>query len=370
MLTELKQKAEERVGASIDGKYRLEKVLGVGGMGAVYAARHRFTDRKVALKILHARLARGANAKRFLQEAKAAAAIQHHGLADVLDAGKAPDGTLYVAFELLKGKDFGALIKAKVVNARVAVEVALHVLEALDVVHRNGFVHRDIKPANIFVVGDVKDQFRAKLLDFGVVRRVSSNRAPTTRSVTRAGAVVGTPYYMSPEQMCGEPVDGRADLWALGIVMYYALTSKLPFRQKNYLHLLSEMMKKGPPPLRDLNPHIPAELAMAIERALAPSIEDRYTTAQDMMMALQIGRDFETPPQKTDVLRIEVVSSTSDALPTRTSPGLMSPGPRWESALEAIDDEADALEAARREVPGPTARPSSGGLLSWLRKKK
>lgn len=370
MLTELKKKAEERLGSSVDGKYRLERVLGVGGMGSVYAATHRFTDRKVALKILHPRLAKGANAERFLREAKAAAAIDHHGLADVLDAGKAKDGTLYVAFEMLTGQDFGVCVKTGKVTAAVVTDVAMHILEALDVVHRNGFVHRDIKPANIFVVGDLEGEFRAKLLDFGVMRRMNPDNRPGARSVTRAGAVVGTPYYMSPEQMCGEAVDGRADLWALGIVMYYALVGKLPFRQRNFVSLLSDMMKKGPPPIRDVNNRVSSELAMVVERSLSPQIQDRYATAQDMMLALQVCQQNQ-PTEKPDTLRIEVVSPTVDLLPSKPSSVELEPESRWESALEAIEGETQAIESQTREVSAaPSTSPSTGGWLSRWRKKK
>lgn len=355
---QLARAAAARIGQRIDGRYALQSVLGVGGMGAVYVALHRFTDRRVALKILHPRHAKGANLKRFLQEAKAAAHIAHPRVAPVLDAGQTEEGTLFMAMELLEGEDLGAAIRARRLTPEHLKQVGLQILDALDAAHDKGFVHRDIKPGNIFLRGRPEDPVDAWLLDFGIARRLAAG----ANRLTQAGAVVGTPYFMSPEQMCGEAVDGRADLWALGVVMFYALTGSLPFRAEGYVGLLKEMLDSGPPSPRVLRPEISPGLSDFVVRALAPHIEDRFASAGQMRGALE-ALEVPAGPAPSRSPRVGAAPVPApEATPRRRGPATERP-PAWSSALEAIEAEISSLEA-----PEPEAPPKAG-WLSRLRRK-
>ncbi len=341
---------EQRLGRVLGGRYELLRILGVGGMGAVYEAIHRITERRVAVKVLHAAGEGGLNAARFFQEAKAAAAIGHPGIADVLDAGEEPDGTLFLVLELLEGRDLIRAIQEGLPDQRV-VEVMAAVLDALGAAHARGFVHRDIKPANIFL----SSNGTVKLLDFGIARRIERR---STDPRTQAGQVVGTPYYMSPEQMCGEAVDGRADLWAAGIVLYYGFTHTLPFRAQGYVALLGEMLRQGPPDLAAVRPDLNPKLVQVVRRALAPRIEDRFQNAAEMQRAL-LERAVAERAATVDALLATapvVLPTKRSAPPVREVP---ADPPAWARALEQLQAEVAALESQ----PPPPPR-------SWFSRSK
>ena len=360
MSRQLREEAAQRLGHRIAGKYHLREVLGVGGMGVVYAAWHQFTERMVALKLLHASIASTpTHAQRFLQEATASAAIQHAGIAEVLDAGREADGSLYVAFELLEGEDLGVAILERRAPPMRILEVAVEVLAALGAAHTKGFVHRDIKPANIYLLRAPRAGLGVKLLDFGIARRVRA--AGVSDGLTQAGAVVGTPYYMSPEQMCGEAVDGRADLWALAVVMYYGLTGDLPFKGRSYVALLTEMLRGGPPPLPG-SVDLPLGIGPFLQQALAARIEDRFQSAGEMQVNL---RDLLPGPSRADETE-RIAPEPTMALPrrpleSRAPGGTQSPTPHpsttvdppWQRALEDIEGEIVAIESRQPTGASP-----------------
>ena len=377
MPRDTRQEARQRLGHRIAGKYLLKRVLGVGGMGAVYAARHEFTERMVALKLLHANIAAThVHAQRFLQEATASAAIGHPGIAEVLDAGRDDDGGLYVAFELLEGQDLGAAISGRRVEPVRMLEIGLELIDALEAAHEKGFIHRDIKPANIFLLDQPFGPTSVKLLDFGIARRMG----PSVRGdgLTQAGSVVGTPYYMSPEQMCGEAVDGRADLWALAVVLYYGLTGKLPFAGKSYVSLLTEMLRKGPPALPP-RADVPAGVESVLKRALTTRLEDRFPSAAGMRMALKAvvpkssppadvptpSASIPTPGRRTPAGRRTPPSDTAPSSPTTDA------APPWQQALEDIEGEIRAIEG-RPPMAGPAApgRRDFDERRPWFGKKR
>lgn len=331
-----KEYAEAQLGRLLVGKYRLLSVLGVGGMGSVFLAVHEFTDRKVALKVMHPQLARGVNVQRFLREAKASAQIQHPRVAQVLDAGEDPEDGLYLAMEYLEGEDLGQHIRRGRLSSQVVTQVGLQALEALEVAHGRGFVHRDIKPGNLLLVTGPAEVVDTRVLDFGVARRA----APSQARLTQAGHVVGTPYFMSPEQMCGEEVDGRADLWGLGVVMYYALSRTLPFSNASYVDLLGDMLRTGAAPVNVHVPEVHSGLAAVLQTALAPRIEDRYPDAAQMRAALVA---LEVTPRP---LRVP------DPVPAGPRGDKSTPPPAWAPPLEALEAEIQALEA-KRPVAAP-----------------
>jgi serine/threonine protein kinase len=341
------REASARVGTLVAGKYRLISVLGVGGMGAVFAAVHQLTERKVALKLLHPHLAGEVNVQRFLQEAKASALIEHPRVAQVLDAGEVEGGSLYLAMEHLQGEDLGARIRAGGTPPALMLEVGIQVLEALEAAHAKRLIHRDIKPANLFLVRTPDGAVDARVLDFGVARRLD----PAARRLTQAGGVVGTPYFMSPEQMCGEAVDGRADLWALGVVLYYGLAGFLPFRNESYVDLLKDMLRSGPPDLCVAQPELDPRLAAAVEVALAPKLEDRYPDAPSMRAALVALRSTRLERLEQATLRIAEREARTALVTPRPPPA--APAPRWAGALDALDHESEALEGKRPAPPAP-----------------
>lgn len=361
-------------------------------MGAVYAAWHEFTERTVALKLLHSQVAEGrTHAQRFLQEATASSAIRHPGIAEVLDAGRDRDGSLYVAFELLEGEDLGAAIVGGRARPVRILRMAIEVLDTLQAAHTQGFIHRDIKPANIFLLSRSRDSTSVKLLDFGIARRVRSAAVssglspagPVVEGLTQAGAVVGTPYYMSPEQMCAEAVDGRADLWALAVVMYYGLAGELPFQARSYVALLTEMLRGGPPPM-PVHLSVPAGLEAVLQRALTPRIDDRYPSAAAMQTALQAllpspGPDETEPATPGSTFTIGRRPPPSPTPPAvgdpASSPSTTAVAPRWRRALEDIEGEITAIEARQPTVmPAPKASgrssPTPARRRSWFTFKK
>jgi eukaryotic-like serine/threonine-protein kinase len=237
--------ADPLIGTLIDGRYEVESVLGEGGMGTVYGVRHRSLDKRFALKVMRADMAQqGELAARFIQEARAAAAIGHPNIVQITDFGELPNRAPYFVMELLDGTSLSKLLRAggPPPFAR-AVRILKQVAAALAAAHAAGVVHRDLKPDNIHIAGnDV-----VKVLDFGVAKVAGAGR------LTRTGMVFGTPHYMSPEQASGGSVDHRADIYALGIIMYEMFTGRVPFEADSYMGVLTKHMFMVPEPPSRVN---------------------------------------------------------------------------------------------------------------------
>jgi eukaryotic-like serine/threonine-protein kinase len=272
-------------GKAVAGKYELGRLLGIGGMGAVYEATHSVTRRSVALKIIHSAVMSPRAGARFLREAQAAAMISHPAIVDVLDAGQLPDGTHYLAFELLEGEDLERALNKRAMSLAELREIWIEVLDVLATAHAAGFVHRDIKPSNIFLLAAPENGRRIKLLDFGVAKCLQDSGAHPT--VTAHGAMVGTLAYASPEQVRGERVDARADIWSIGVLMYRALAGQSPFGDGAPLELLQKIAFAPVPPLNEVRPDVPAALAKIIARALEKDAGARWPNAREMRDALR-----------------------------------------------------------------------------------
>ncbi len=271
---------EARIGSTVAGKYRLNRLLGTGAIGAVYAAVHQFTGKHVAMKIIDPSFAeREGFAVRFLREARAAADVDHPAICDVLDAGREPDGTLYLALELLEGRTLEDAIEANDLRLDEIVDVGEQVLDGLAAAHDRAIVHRDIKPGNIFLTWDAKGELKAKIIDFGVAKRTNSGPELFT---TQQGAILGTPYYMAPEQAAGDPVDTRADIWGVGAVLFHALTGRPPFDEDTYNKLIGRLLHEDAPSLADVRDGTPAWLVTAVDGALQREIADRWQSARTM----------------------------------------------------------------------------------------
>jgi eukaryotic-like serine/threonine-protein kinase len=255
-----------------DGRYRIVRKLGAGGMADVYLAEDQELGRRVAIKILNGRHANDDQfIERFRREAKNAAALNHPNIVSIYDRGNAED-TYYIAMEYLDGRTLKELIVGHgQAPVRVAVEYARQILSALRFAHRHGIVHRDIKPHNVLV----DREGRVKVTDFGIARAGTSQ-------MTETGSIVGTAQYLSPEQARGGEVDQRSDLYSLGVVLYELLTGKTPFEGDTPVEIAMKHLSNTPQTPSELRPDIPPELDMVILRALAKDPDERYQSADEM----------------------------------------------------------------------------------------
>ena len=269
-------------GRIIDGRYAVEAVLGEGGMGLVLRARHQFTGAMVALKVLRPELQLDASLQhRFLAEARAPSAIGHPGIVHVVDAGRAPDGLLYLVMELLLGRPLRTPLARGELAAPEVRRIILELLGILGAAHARGFVHRDLKPENVFLVAP---NDAVKLLDFGIAKVLD---AGALTGATATGATLGTPAYMAPEQIHDPSlVDARADLWAVGVMLYEMLTGRLPFGARTTAALLVAIATSEHAPIRSVLPAAPPELEVLFQRALCRGPQGRFGSAAEMAAAL------------------------------------------------------------------------------------
>ncbi|HWZ93001.1 MAG TPA: serine/threonine-protein kinase [Polyangiaceae bacterium] len=270
---------EDLIGVTLNDSYVVERVLGEGGMGRVYLARHtRIGQKRVAVKVLHPEFFGNAQVlARFQREAETAAAISHPNVVAVLDIDRTPHGLPYLVCEYLEGIDLADQLKAHgKLSAATSVHIARQLCKGLAAAHASNVIHRDMKPQNIFLVGDfskgLPERPYVKVLDFGLSRFSDASE----NQLTKTGYIMGTPAYMAPEQARGQRVDHRTDIYGVGVVLYTSLTGKAPFNEESPQATVFAVMHTEPPRPRSVEPTIPPRLELVIERAMARDPAERY----------------------------------------------------------------------------------------------
>ncbi|MFH2008340.1 MAG: protein kinase [bacterium] len=267
----------------IVGKFRLERLLGVGAMGRVYEAEHLSLSKKVAVKVLHQHLMGDDGlGRRFHREAKSASTLNHPNSIAIMDFGQDTDGTLYIAMELLAGRSLGDVLHEEApLPLDRTVRILAQVCLALDEAHHNNIVHRDLKAENVMVLTRRGESDYVKVCDFGIAKVQDPKGDNPDSAITVAGLVCGTPEYMSPEQARGETLDGRSDLYSLGILLYYMVTDRLPFTAETALGCVTKHLTEQPKPPTEMRPDldIPPILEEFILRTIAKEVDRRPPTA-------------------------------------------------------------------------------------------
>ncbi|NUQ72987.1 MAG: serine/threonine protein kinase [Polyangiaceae bacterium] len=275
-------------GTVIEGKYRIVRLLGQGGMGAVYEGVNTLISRRVAIKVLHASLAtKDTPVERFKREAHAAGKIGSEHIVEVIDIGGLPSGELFMVMEFLEGEDLGSRIKKlRRLKPHDAAGIVHQILEGLTAAHRAGIIHRDLKPENVFLTSRAGRRDFVKVLDFGVSK--FSGHDTESMSMTSTGAVVGTPYYLSPEQARGyKNIDARSDLYSVGVVLYQSVTGRLPFNAETFNELVFKIALEEPEPAEVVVPTLDRSFAAIISRAMVRDVNGRFQTAREFQEALE-----------------------------------------------------------------------------------
>ncbi len=374
-----------REGEVLAGKYRVERVLGAGGMGMVVAAHHVGLDTKVAIKVLRPEMLDSAEAlARFAVEARASARITSEHVARVFDVGALDSGAPYMVMEFLDGHDLGHRLQVDGgLPVAQAVDFVLQACEAVAEAHSVGIVHRDLKPSNLFCVRRPNGSLCIKVLDFGI-SKLSLGGAQAGLTMTATAAVMGTPYYMSPEQMeSAREVDSRTDIWSLGIILFELISGHRPFGGQTLPEICFKIATHPAPRIRDTLPEVPPGLEAAIFRCLEKRRADRFSTIAELVTSLRpfgseqgagpssyVSRSSQAPPN-ADRERTATVGDGSElgfhppqtlsALGhTKGSGSARSPARRWllagAGALAAVATTIFVLlGASERPLPLPSA---------------
>jgi eukaryotic-like serine/threonine-protein kinase len=337
-----------REGEIIAGKYRIDRVLGAGGMGIVVSAQHLQLKQRVAIKfLLDQAMAAPDSVARFLREAQAAARIQSEHVARVLDVSTLESGAPYMVMEFLEGSDLAELLEQRgPLPLAEAVGYLLEACEGVAEAHAAGVVHRDLKPANLFLCQRGSGRSLIKVLDFGISKTQNAGAAESTElALTKTSAVMGSPVYMSPEQMASaKNVDARTDIWSLGVSLFELVTGERPFGGETLTELIASVLRLPPRSLRELQHEIPSEFESALTRSLEKERTERYQTVADFAAAIA-----PFGPSHSDAV-VERISRTLGVTPQS--------GPAFDATQRAPEllNAARAREAQAASAGGSTSK--------------
>lgn len=323
-------------GDIVGGKYRIEQLLGSGGMGHVVSAVHVQLDQRVAIKFMRdEHLNDGDAVKRFEREARAASRLKSMHAARVVDVGTLDSGSPYMVMELLEGVTLRALMKQRGrLECEEAAALIAHACEAIAEAHSLGLVHRDVKPTNLFITRTATGKPLLKVLDFGIVKAIDADATNEEATLTKTHVPVGSPKYMAPEQVTSsKTVDRRADVWGLGACLFEMTTGQAPFRADNLLELGAKIVHEPVAEVRNLRPDMDPELSAIIHRCLQKNPDHRYADAGELARALEdyVGRPTSSPRMLSP---LEMTTTPSAPMVAATPVGFAPPPP----ALQRVDD--------------------------------
>jgi serine/threonine-protein kinase len=353
-----------RPGDLLEQRYRLVRVLGRGRSGSVWCARNELIDRPVAIKVLHRALANDPDRlQRFFQEARACGRVRHPSVVEVLDLGQADESILFLVMELLDGETLSSLLARRgMLHVDESLALMVPIARGLEAAHAHGILHRDLKPANVYLHRTPTGSLQPKILDFGISKILGND-------FTAAGVVLGTPSYMSPEQVRGDELDARTDLWSLGVILFEALTGRLPFLSREYRPLCEEILERPHPNVRELAPETSPELAKLVDELLEKSRDRRLSTASSLAQRLvtalrnqgreelirEPDEEFSegAPTLAHDVSQLKGLA----ALRGKAEPPPNAPAPNAPPSLSAT--EPSVVTSAPAVATAPTKKPSA-----------
>jgi serine/threonine-protein kinase len=358
------------IGGLVGGKYRVVRLIGEGGMGAVYEARHEQLGMRVALKFLHPDLAeRQALGARFLQEARVSARIKSPHVTHVMDVDQTPEGDAYFVMELLEGESLEQRIqRAGLVPLDEALDIAMQILAALEAAHAEGVIHRDLKPDNVWLTPSPGGPF-VKLLDFGIAKLKTTGEFQSVH--TRPGSMMGTPQYMAPEQaVSADQVDARADLYSFGVMTYEMITGQRPVPGDDVSEILQALVRGEARPLLSLSPEVPPELASLVDALVAANPDDRPSDATAVRSVFARYVRSSNPalgPMSRRSLPVPMtVPPDEPGLPpyVTRSQQVVVPGSTGTSAMEIRDPAFGIATTARADEP--SLRPPRRHMSAWI----
>ncbi len=364
-----KEPTHDLIGKTV-GKYEIVGLVGRGGMGCVYEAINTTIQKRVAMKVIDQELAKNDEATaRFQREALAASAIESPQIVQIFDAGFTDDGTPFIVMELLRGRDLGDLLKERgKISPGEVLPIVAQILKGLHYAHEAGIVHRDLKPDNVYLCQRDDEPLRVKLLDFGVSKIARDGRDVPLQTLTRQGTVVGTPYYMSPEQAQAFPdVDGRTDIYSVGAILYESLAGRPPHIGKSYEQVIVNICMKDVVPVDEQNAEVGPELAAVIHKALSKEREDRFSSARDFLQALaDIAPDSVRISSPSGSLeRISVPADRSSDRVVATPPNALAAGEISDELAETVhaDDRVEHATIDRDEMEEALRRSGQSEIL-------